>query len=226
MSALGASSGIGKALAEQLAQEENQVIGTYNQTEKTSDTIKYHHLDVTQDFDIDFIPEQLDGLVYCPGSINLKPFHRLDANDFQNDLEINLFGAIKSIQTCLPALKTGNGSIVLFSTVAVSVGMPFHTSVAAAKGAVEGFARALAAELAPKIRVNVVAPSLTDTPLANKFLNNEQKMENAALRHPLKSVGTADQIAQTAAFLLSDQSSWTTGQVLGVDGGMSRLNLG
>jgi 3-oxoacyl-[acyl-carrier protein] reductase len=80
--------------------------------------------------------------------------------------------------------------------------------------------------LAPKIRVNVVAPSLTDTPLANKFLNNEQKMENAALRHPLKSVGTADQIAQTAAFLLSDQASWTTGQVLGVDGGMSRLNLG
>jgi NAD(P)-dependent dehydrogenase (short-subunit alcohol dehydrogenase family) len=178
-------------------------------------------LDVTQ------LPEHLDGFVYAPGSINLRPFSGLKPETFAQDMEVNFLAMVRVLQSVLPKLKKSEAaSIVLFSTVAVSVGMPFHTSVAAAKGAVEGFARSLAAELAPKIRVNVVAPSLTDTPLANKFLNNEQKMENAALRHPLKSVGTADQIAQTAAFLLSDKASWTTGQVLGVDGGMSRLNLG
>ena len=133
---------------------------------------------------------------------------------------------VKVLQSVLPKLTAAQqSSIVLFSTVAVGTGMPFHTSVAAAKGAVEGFAKALAAEYAPKIRVNVIAPSLTDTPLADKFLNNDVKKEKAAERHPLKKIGSAKDIAEMAAFLLSDKSSWITGQVFHVDGGMSTLSV-
>ena len=131
---------------------------------------------------------------------------------------------VEIVQTILPQLTASNqSSIVLFSTVAASMGMPFHTSVAAAKAAVEGFAKALAAEYAPKIRVNVIAPSLTNTPLADKFLNNETKQEKSAERHPLKRFGQPEDLAQMASFLLSDQSSWMTGQILHVDGGMSTL---
>jgi NAD(P)-dependent dehydrogenase (short-subunit alcohol dehydrogenase family) len=139
-------------------------------------------------------------------------------------MQLNFFAMVKVIQSILPQLTASNqSSIVLFSTVAVKMGMPFHTSVAAAKGAIEGFAKALAAEYAPKIRVNVIAPSLTDTPLADKFLNNDEKREKSALRHPLKRVGTTQDIAQMASFLLDDKSSWISGQVYNVDGGMSTL---
>jgi NAD(P)-dependent dehydrogenase (short-subunit alcohol dehydrogenase family) len=131
---------------------------------------------------------------------------------------------VKVVQTVLPQLTASNqASIVLFSSVAASMGMPFHTSVAAAKGAVEGFAKALAAEYAPKIRVNVIAPSLTNTPLADKFLNNETKQEKSAERHPLKRFGQPEDLAQMATFLLSEKSSWMSGQILHVDGGMSTL---
>ena len=124
----------------------------------------------------------------------------------------------------LPRLKkSGNASIVLFSTVAVQSGLPFHTQVAASKGALEGLTKALAAELAPTIRVNCIAPSLTDTPLAASLLNTEQKKEAIALRHPLKRIGTAGDIANMASFLLSPKASWITGQILHVDGGMSSL---
>ena len=225
---VGGSSGIGLALVKLLAQE--HLVWVASRSSEALSDVRCTHIafDACADqLDVTQLPEHLDGFVYAPGSINLRPFSGLKPETFAQDMEVNFLAMVRVLQSVLPKLKKSEAaSIVLFSTVAVSVGMPFHTSVAAAKGAVEGFARALAAELAPKIRVNVVAPSLTDTPLANKFLNNEQKMENAALRHPLKSVGTADQIAQTAAFLLSDHASWTTGQVLGVDGGMSRLNLG
>ncbi len=223
---IGASSGIGKALAEQLAQEENHVIGTYNQTEITSDTIKYHHLDVTQDFDTNFIPEQLDGLVYCPGSINLLPFRRIKQEAFLADYKLQVLGAIKIIQAAFPALrKSGNASIVLFSTVAVQAGFNFHSQVAVSKGAIEGLTKALAAEFAPTVRVNAIAPSLTDTPLAGKMLDKPEKKEANAQRHPLKRIGEATDIAQTAAFLLSDQASWITGQIIHVDGGMSTLKV-
>lgn len=181
--------------------------------------------DVTIDkLDTSKLPEVIDGLVYCPGSINLRPFRGLKTETFENDLQINFISLVKVIQSILPNLTASNqSSIVLFSSVAVSVGMPFHTSVAASKGAIEGFAKALAAEYAPKIRVNVIAPSLTDTPLAEKFLNNDDKKEKSAQRHPLKRVGTSEDIAQMSIFLLSEKSSWISGQIFHVDGGMSSL---
>jgi len=170
------------------------------------------------------LPERLDGLVYFPGSITLKPFHRLTAEDFLHDLHINFLSVANVIQQALPALKNSDSaSIVMFSTVAVAQGMAFHASIAAAKAAVEGLVKSLAAELAPKIRVNAIAPSLTDTPLASMLLGNETKKEAAAKRHPLQSIGDPEHIAQLVAFLLSEKSAFMTGQILRPDGGLSSV---
>ena len=170
--------------------------------------------------------EELDGLAYCPGSINLKPFKSLKEQDYIDDFKINALGSVKVINQYLPNLKkVEKSSIVLFSTVAVQTGMPYHASIAMAKGAVEGLTRSLAAEFAPKIRVNAIAPSLTDTPMASKLLSNEEKKETSAKRHPLNSVGKAEEIANAAYFLLTDQSNWVTGQIFHIDGGMSSLRL-
>lgn len=170
------------------------------------------------------LPPILDGLVYFPGSITLKPFHRLTADDFLNDYRINCLGAVAALQAALPALKAApTASVVLFSSIAVAQGLAFHASIAAAKGAVEGLTRSLAAELAPKIRVNAIAPSLTDTPLAGTLLNSDAKKAAAAQRHPLQQVGEPADIAQLAAFLLSDASKFFTGQVLRPDGGLSSV---
>ena len=225
---VGASSGIGKAIAEKLAKEGHQVIATFNKNEIASTTnMQAHALNVLDDtFSISFLPESIDGIVYCPGSINLKPFARISVADFTHDFNLQVGGAIKVIQAALPALKqSGKSSIILFSTVAVQLGLNFHTQVAASKGAIEGLTKALAAELAPSIRVNCIAPSLTDTPLAASLLNNEQKVEANAQRHPLKRIGTVQDIAEMACFLLSEKSSWMTGQILHVDGGMSTLKI-
>jgi len=224
---IGASSGIGKALSLELAEAGNNVIGTYNSNKvEDSTNLKLHLLDVTTDFELDFIPEQIDGLVYCPGSINLKPFKRIPPESFQEDFNLQVLGAIKVIQKALPALqKSDTPSIVLFSTVAVQSGFNFHAQVSVSKGAIEGLTKSLAAEFAPKIRVNAIAPSLTDTPLASKLLSTNEKREANANRHPLKRIGTVDDIAQSAAFLLSEKSSWITGQILHVDGGMSTLKI-
>jgi len=170
------------------------------------------------------LPAVLDGLVYFPGSITLKPFHRLTAEDFLKDFQVNCLGAVAVLQAALPALKAAPlASVVLFSTIAVSQGLPFHASIAAAKGAVEGLTLSLAAELAPKIRVNAIAPSLTDTPLAGNLLNSEVKKEAAAKRHPLQQVGDPADIAQLVSFLLSDASKFFTGQILRPDGGLSSV---
>jgi NAD(P)-dependent dehydrogenase (short-subunit alcohol dehydrogenase family) len=170
------------------------------------------------------LPERLDGFVYFPGTITLKPFQRLTEEDFLADLQVNLLGAVRLIQRALPALRKGTQpSIVLFSTVAVQTGLSFHASIAAAKGAVEGLVRSLAAEFAPTIRVNCIAPSLTDTPLAAFLLGNEDKRQASANRHPLKQIGDPADVAEMVKFLLGDHSSFMSGQVVNLDGGLSNL---
>lgn len=226
---IGGSSGIGLQLAMQLSQSGNQVIATYNTNEPAAEkpNIRFEHLNVlAETLSLNLLPDELAGLVYCPGSISLKPFNRIKTADFETDYKLQVIGAIKVIQLVLPKLKNSeNASILLFSTVAVQTGLPFHTQVAASKGALEGLTKALAAEFAPKIRVNCIAPSLTDTPLAASFLNTEQKKEAMALQHPLKRIGTTEDIANMASFLLSSKASWITGQILHVDGGMSSLKI-
>jgi NAD(P)-dependent dehydrogenase (short-subunit alcohol dehydrogenase family) len=221
---VGASSGIGKAIAEDLAKAGHQVYATYNKNACNShENLQYHSLDVlSENYDLSFLPDKIDGIVYCPGSIVLKPFHRIKSEDFLSDYQLQTIGAIKTIQAVLPRLKeSGNGSVVLFSTLAVQTGLNFHSLVASSKGALEGLTRALAAEFAPTVRVNCIAPSLTDTPLAGSLLNTEEKRLANAQRHPLKRIGTAEDISNLACFLLSDKSTWMTGQILHLDGGMS-----
>ncbi len=221
---IGGSYGIGQALANKLSSTYNIHIASRT-NENISEAITYHTFDVMED-DIATLklPDTIDGLVFCPGSINLRPFAALKLEEFEADMQLNFFSLVKVVKNLIPKLKNSEqASLVFFSTVAVKVGMPYHTSVAAAKGAIEGFAKALAAEYAPSFRVNVIAPSLTDTPLASKLLSSDEKKVKMAERHPLKRVGTVDDIASVAAFLLSDESSWMTGQIIGVDGGMSTL---
>jgi len=226
---IGASSGIGKELANKLSASGYNVWGTYNTKEinENKENLKYLKLDVLEDkLNLEELPEIIDGFVYCPGSINLKPFNRIKPDEFIKDFELQVVGAINVLQSILPRIqKSTNGSIVFFSTVAVKIGLPFHTIVSSSKGAIEGFTRSLAAELAPKIRVNCIAPSLTDTPLAASLLNTEQKREANAQKHPLKRIGTTKDIASMAEFLLSADSSWITGQVFHVDGGMSSIKI-
>jgi len=221
---IGGTSGIGRATVAQLQADGHFVHAACRSPEKLADLGL-----VAQPFDAAAPgpltwPERLDGLVYFPGSISLKPFHRLTPEDFQRDLQVNFFGAVAALQSALPALKaSGNASVVLFSTVAVAQGMPMHASIAAAKGAVEGLARSLAAEWAPVIRVNVIAPSLTDTPLAGPLLNADLKKEAAAKRHPLQQVGRSEDLATLVCHLLSGHARFMTGQVLHVDGGLSSV---
>lgn len=223
---VGASSGVGKSLATRLSEHGHEVYGTFNKTDIDNQAIKSFSLDVTVDSpNFGFLPDVLDGIVYCPGSINLKPFHRMTPDSFLADYALQVVGAVKVLQAGLPALKKSESpSVVLFSTVAVQSGYNFHSQVASSKGGVEGLTRALAAEWSPTIRVNCIAPSLTDTPLARKLLSTEEKREANAQRHPLKKIGQPENIADMAEFLLSNKSSWITGQIMHVDGGMSSIN--
>ena len=222
---IGGSYGIGLAIAKELVNANTIYIAS--RTAEGLENLNVTHIPFnasTDSLDTSLLPSVIDGLVYCPGSINLRPFKGLKIETFESDMQINFFSMVKVIQSIIPQLSASNqSSIVLFSSVAASMGMSFHTSVSAAKGAIEGFAKALAAEYAPKIRVNVIAPSLTDTPLASKFLNSDEKKEKSASRNPMKKVGTSEDIAQMAGFLLSDKSNWISGQVFHVDGGMSTL---
>ena len=225
---VGGSSGIGLEIVKKLRIDQNEIYVASRTSEFLSDYPDIHHLstDITEEIpELDGLPDVVHGLVYCPGTIVLKPFQRLTMADFRNDLEINLLGAVKIIQSCLKRLKKSptGASILLFSTVAVKVGMPFHASVASAKAAVEGLTRSLAAEFAPRIRVNAIAPSLTNTPLAESLLSNEERQKASAERHPLKRIGHPQEIAGFAQHLLSDEGSWITGQIFYIDGGMSSI---
>lgn len=226
---IGASQGIGLELAKQLTADGHRVIALSRHPGELADMpgVEYHAFDVLQDeFPAAVLPAEIHGLAYMPGSINLKGFNTIKPEQFRDEFEINCVGAIRCIQASLKTLKqTPGASVLLFSTVAAGVGMPFHAGIAAAKGAVEGLTRALAAELAPQVRVNCIAPSLTNTPLAARLLNTEEKMAAAAARHPMKKAGDPAEIAALGAFLLSPSAAWITGQILHADGGMSTLKV-
>ena len=224
---IGASSGIGLSLAESLIALGVNVFSASRTKPELSTTHLTWDAQNPDSQVFNELPSTLDGIVYCPGTINLKPFNRLTNDDFLKDFQINVVGAVNVIQANLTRLKaSGNASIVLFSTVAVQTGMGFHASIAASKGAIEGLTKSLAAEFAPlKIRVNAIAPSLTDTPLAKNLLSSPEKIEASNKRHPLGRVGTSEDISSMAKLLLSDEGSWITGQIFHVDGGMGSLKM-
>jgi NAD(P)-dependent dehydrogenase (short-subunit alcohol dehydrogenase family) len=224
----GGTSGIGRETTNRLASEACQITCACRSPQSLEglENISAYRFDATDPNISIELPEKLDGLVYFPGTINLKPFHRLTDEDFLNDIQVNLLGAVRLLRHALPALKKGDSpSVVLFSTVAVQTGLPFHASVAAAKGAVEGLVRSLAAELAPTIRVNGIAPSLTDTPLAGSLLSTDEKRRGSADRHPLKRIGDPSETAQLVEILLGPATGFMTGQILKMDGGMSSIRL-
>ncbi len=223
---IGAGKGIGLACAWKLRENNLITVSRHETPELAALNTKFIPLDVVKDsLETLEVPEVLHGLIYCPGSIVLKPFQRLTEDDYRADFEQNFIGAVKVIHKCLSALKKADGSsIVLFSTVAAKLGIPFHTSISASKSAIEGLAKSLAAEVAlQKVRVNAIAPSLTDTSLSAALLSTEQKREAADKSHPLQRVGTPKDIAALATFLMSDESSWMTGRVIGLDGGMGSI---
>ena len=212
---VGGSSGIGLEIVNELNQNGHNIYVASRTNDAIANMSRVHHfpLDVrASDASLNGIPDLLHGLVYCPGTIRLKPFQRLTIDDFQEDLQVNYLGAVQVIQACLKKLKksSSGASILMFSTVAVKTGMPFHASVA---------------EFAPRIRVNAIAPSLTDTRLAENLLSSEERRRGSAERHPLKRIGTPQDIARLAAHLLSDKGSWITGQIFHVDGGMSSVRI-
>jgi NAD(P)-dependent dehydrogenase (short-subunit alcohol dehydrogenase family) len=221
---IGGSKGIGNAIISSLI-EENKVINL----SRSSPSLNHQNLThYNCDILTDELPEleAVDTLIYCPGSINLKPISRLKLNDFREDFEINVVGAVKAIQQYLPILKKGNNpSILLFSTVAAKLGMPYHASVAAAKSAVEGLVKSLGAELAPIIRVNAIAPTVTDTDLASKLLRNERMIDSITERHPLKKFLNPAEVADMATFLTSDKASSISGQIFQMDCGIVSFKI-
>lgn len=223
---VGASSGIGLSLAKNLQKKGAKLILASRNKPDLSGDYQYIKLDVLDMKDeLKELPEILHGLAYCPGSINLKPFQSIKENDYINDFRLNTVGAAMVIQQSLKALKNAKGaSIVLFSTVAANTGLSFHASIASAKGALQGFGLSLAAELASKqIRVNMIAPSLTDTPLAENLLSSDEKKEASNKRHPIGRFGKPEDISNAASFLLDSENNWITGQIIGVDGGMEKI---
>jgi len=224
----GGSRGIGLELVRLLAPTAERIDVWSRSADDLSAAGPVRHIacDVTGSDPLPAPPESVQGAVYCPGTVNLKSFRALSEDDFRRDWDVNLLGAVRFLKACQPRLAGADGnpaSVVMFSTVAVGQGMPMHSSVAAAKGAVEGLVRSLAAEWAPRVRVNAIAPALVDTPLVDRMLSTPEKRAAMAARYPLKRIGTATEAAALASFLLSADSGWITGQVLGLDGGMSTL---
>jgi len=216
---IGGTKGIGKAIIDLLIEENKITCMSRNVSDFNHENYNHIQLDATLDDFPDL--EKIDSLVYCPGSINLKPISTLSIEDFRNDFELNVIGAVKSIKKYLPLLKKGeNPSILLFSTVATKLGMPYHASVSASKSAIDGIVKTLGAELAPKIRINAIAPTITNTELASKILRNEKVLENMIERHPLKKILSASEVAKMAKFLISEDGSSISGQIINMDAGI------
>lgn len=221
---IGGSRGIGNAIVETLLPFSQVFNISRTAPAETHPNLTHYTCDVL----VDDLPdlENADCLIYCPGSINLKPINRLSIDDFKHDFEINVLGAVRSIQKYLPILKNGhNPSVLLFSTVASKLGMPFHASVAASKSAIEGLTKSLGAELAPTVRVNAIAPTVTDTDLASKLLRNERMIENMTERHPLKKFLQPQDVADMAAFLISEKASSLSGQIFEMDCGIVSFKI-
>lgn len=221
---VGGSKGIGQAIVNSLV-EKNKIFNISRSAPLQSHANLTHY---NCDILVDDLPDldTIDTLIYCPGSINLKPISRLKLDDFRDDFEINVVGAVKAIQHYLPKIKNGNNpSILLFSTVATKLGMPFHASVAAAKSGVEGITKSLGAELAPTIRVNAIAPTVTDTDLASKLLRNERMIENITERHPLKKFLKPEEVADLATFLISEKANSISGQIFELDCGIVNFKI-
>lgn len=218
---VGGSKGIGKALVNKLANSHNIIM--FSRSASENKDIIHYPINILED-ELPVL-DNLDGLVYCPGSINLKPFTRLTLEDFQRDFEINVLGAVKVIKKYQKSLSNKKGSVVLFSTVATQMGMPFHASIAVSKAGVEGLTKSLAAEYATKIRFNAIAPTVTNTSLASRLLRNEKQKESMAERHPLKMYLEAEEVASLANYLLSDDSKAISGQVFPIDAGITTLKL-
>lgn len=221
---IGGSKGIGSAIL--LQQLETNIVYNIsrNAPEITHPNLKHFSVDVLQDALPDL--EAVDTLIYCPGSINLKPIGSLSIDDFRNDFEINVIGAVKAIQKYLPLLRKGtNPSIVLFSTVAAKLGMPFHASIATAKAGIEGLVKSLGAELASVIRINAIAPTITETTLAAGILRNDRMKENMIERHPMKGYLKPTEVANMAQFLISDQAKSISGQIFEMDYGIVSFKI-
>ena len=221
---IGGSKGIGKAIIASLIEKNNIINLSRTPPSLAHENLTHYNCDILTDE----LPQldAVDTLIYCPGSINLKPISRLKLDDFRADFEINVVGAVKAIQQYLPLLKRGNTpSILLFSTVASKLGMPYHASVAAAKSGVEGLVKSLGAELAPTIRVNAIAPTVTDTDLASKLLRNERMIESITERHPLKKFLNPAEVADMATFLTSESASSISGQIFQMDCGIVSFKL-
>ncbi|MSP84301.1 MAG: SDR family oxidoreductase [Flavobacteriaceae bacterium] len=221
---IGGSKGIGNAILSQMVNENKVVNISRSAPTFTHSNLKNYELNVLENE----LPEleNIDVLIYCPGSINLKPIMSLSVDDFRNDFEINVIGAVKSIQKYLPTLKKGNNpSILLFSTVAAKLGMPFHASIATAKSGVEGLVKSLGAELAPTIRVNAIAPTITETSLSANILRNDRMKENMVERHPMKGYLKPEEVSGMAQFLISENAKSISGQVFEMDYGIVSFKI-
>ena len=216
---IGGTKGIGKAIVNEVVDNNNVVCLSRNQTDFSHDNYTFHNFDALVDDYPDF--DSIDCLIYCPGSINLKPISTLSLDDFRNDFELNVIGAVRAIKKYLNLLKKSeSASILLFSTVATKLGMPYHASVSVAKSGIDGLVKTLGSELAPKVRINAIAPTITNTELASKILRNDKVIENMVERHPLKKILSSSEVAKMASFLISEDASSISGQIFNMDAGI------
>jgi len=216
---IGGTRGIGKAIVNEVINRNKVICLSRNNTDYDHDNYEFKSFDALVDDYPDI--DKLDCLIYCPGSINLKPISSLSLDDFRNDFELNVIGAVRAIKKYIPLLKKSeSASILLFSTVATKLGMPYHASVSVAKSGIDGLVKTLGSELAPKIRINAIAPTITNTELASKILRNDKVIENMVERHPLKKILSSEEVAKMASFLISDDALSISGQIFNMDAGI------